>query len=489
MMAMHNLMYVGSVLLAWFLWMFTSLVKNYWIARKIGLPMVISPATPLNPFWIICYRVFPQVLLLKHLPLGLGQWVRCTFMGWTFNDKYALHDELGDLFVVVSPGAIEVMVADPQTAHAVLARRKDYIKPAVMYEQLNVFGPNLNSVEGEDWQRHRRLTAPSFNEKTSSLVWDEASRQARDMVASWSRKGSDGTKDTVGDTATLALHVLTSAGFGVAYPFGQGVQSLSPGHAMTYRDSLSLCLQNIITFSIFPKKFLSLKFLPSKLRTLGKAAHEFQRYMEETLAHERSSASDCQSGSGNLASALVQASEDAKQSMVEGKKTKLGLSDDEIFGNIFAYNLAGHETTANTVATALVLLAAHPQYQDWLTEEIDSIVGTSREAWQYEKAFLSLHRCLAVMVSSRFDKIPRVRRLLYSQRSVRNTATLRLYSLHPQVHGLPPTGNHEQRTLIFLTTSDLRQHQCPSSTYESQKLGFRLPHLGPSSLDHKIGVN
>ena len=431
MMAMHNLMYVGSVLLAWFLWMFTSLVKNYWIARKIGLPMVISPATPLNPFWIICYRVFPQVLWLRYLPLGLGRWVRCTFMGWTFNDKYALHDELGNLFVVVSPGAIEVIVADPQAAHTVLARRKDYIKPAVMYEQLNVFGPNLNSVEGEDWQRHRRLTAPSFNEKTSSLVWDEASRQARDMVASWSRKGSEGTKDTVGDTATLALHVLTSAGFGVAYSFGQGVQSLSQGHAMTYKESLSLCLQNIITFSIFPKRFLSLKFLPSELRTLGKAAHEFQRYMEETLAHERSSASDRQSGSGNLASALVQASEDAKKSMVEGKKIKVGLSDDEIFGNIFAYNLAGHETTANTVATALVLLAAHPQYQDWLTEEIDSVVGTSREAWQYEKAFPNLHRCLAVMVSNCFDKIPHVRRPLNSQHSVRNTAALRLYSLHP----------------------------------------------------------
>jgi len=457
-MAMQISLYISSVLLAWFLWMFTSLVKNYWIARKIGLPMIISPATPLNPLWIICYRVFPQVLLLKHLPWGLGRWARCTFMGWTFNDKYALHDELGELFAVVSPGAIEVIVADPQAAHAVLARRKDYIKPAVMYEQLNVFGPNLNSVEGEDWQRHRRLTAPSFNEKTSSLVWDEASRQARDMVASWSRKGSHGTKDTVGDTATLALHVLTSAGFGVAYSFGQGVQSLSPGHAMTYKDSLSSCLQNIITFSIVPKRFLSLQFLPNRLRTLGKAAYEFQRYMEEMLAHERSSASGRQSGPGNLASALVQASDDAKQSMVEGKHTKLGLTDDEIFGNIFAYNLAGHETTANTVATALVLLAAHPQYQEWLTEEIDSVLGTSRDAWQYEKAFPRLHRCLAVMVSSYFNNIPHVRRLLHSQHSARDTPSLRLYSLHPQVHRLPLPGNYEARKLNSLTTSDLCQH-------------------------------
>lgn len=43
-------------------------------------------------------------------------------------------------------------------------------------------------------------------------MWDEASRQAQDMVASWSRKGSEGTEDTVGDNETLTSHVLNSAG-------------------------------------------------------------------------------------------------------------------------------------------------------------------------------------------------------------------------------------------------------------------------------------
>lgn len=89
-------------------------------------------------------------------------------------------------------------------------------------EQLNVFSRNLNTVlcavdsiltfdqvEGDDWQRHRRLTAPSFNEKTSSLVWDEAGHQAQDMLASWSEQGTSGIQETVADEATLALHVLT----------------------------------------------------------------------------------------------------------------------------------------------------------------------------------------------------------------------------------------------------------------------------------------
>ncbi|KAL9582917.1 MAG: hypothetical protein Q9212_003017 [Teloschistes hypoglaucus] len=321
-------------------------------------------------------------------------------MGWSFQDKHKLHDELGPLFTLVTPAGNEITVADPGVAHTVLVRRKDYIKPAIMYEQLNVFGRNLNTVNGEDWQRHRRLTAPSFNEKISSLVWDEAGRQAHDMISSWTQQGERGTKDTVVDTATLALHVLTNAAFGAAYPFSEGVSKVSPGHEMTYRDSLSLCLSNIITFAILPKELLSLSFMPRKLQRVGQAAREFQQYMAEMLASERASTKYERT---NLMSALVRASDEDADSKASGQdSSKLGLTDDEIFGNIFAYNLAGHETTANTVAFALCLLAAYPKYQDWVREEIRQVQGdyppsTVGGEQSYEKIFPRLQRCLAVM--------------------------------------------------------------------------------------------
>ena len=213
--------------------------------------------------------------------------------------------------------------------------------------------------------------------------------------------GSEGTKATVEDTATLALHVLTSAGFGMSYPFRHGSQKPSDGHEMTYRDSLAICLNNIITFAIIPKKFLTLRWLPSRLRTLGQAVKEFQCYMDELLAHERNSRRTTP-GAENLVSVMLE----AESQLSVGKKTgsKLSLADNEIFGNIFAYSFAGHETTANAVATALVLLAANPQYQQWLAEEIDSVCSTSSnpETWAYDTNFPRLQRCLAVMVSRSF---------------------------------------------------------------------------------------
>ena len=220
------------------------------------------------------------------------------------------------------------------------------------------------------------------------------------MAESWADQGRMGTMETVPDTATIALHVLTFVGFGLSYPFHGGLRDLPAGHTMTYRDALSLCLQNTLTFSIFSRKTLSRSFLPTKLRTLGLAIKEFQTYMEEMLSHQKARVKE-EHESTNLMSALVRASEEARRTQDESGSRRHGLSDDEIFGNIFMFNLAGHETTANTVAASLVLLAAHPECQEWLAEEIRRVLENSKgsEEWKYEEVFPKLRRCLSVMVS------------------------------------------------------------------------------------------
>ena len=219
------------------------------------------------------------------------------------------------------------------------------------------------------------------------------------MLKSWTLHDVHGTFETVKDTETMTLHVLTHAASGTSYSFNQGVQKLLKGHTMSYKESLSVCLHNIIAFNIIPKQYLSSKFLPNQLRQLGQAVHEFQSYMAENLAQERDQDSGKRHGPGNLMSALVQASEDTNKSL-NGRVSKLGLTDREIFGNIFIYNLAGHETTANAISMSLVLLAAHPHLQDWLAEEVHEVcnMSSSTDIWEYEKTFPQFRRSLAVMV-------------------------------------------------------------------------------------------
>ena len=124
---------IGSIIFVSASWTLTSIILNYNAARKIGFPIVISPVTPLNPFWILTTKIFPSVLLLRYLPFRLGTWAKCTHMGWPFQDKYALHADIGPVFTLVTPGGNEITVADPCTAHTIFTKRKEFIKPAIMY--------------------------------------------------------------------------------------------------------------------------------------------------------------------------------------------------------------------------------------------------------------------------------------------------------------------------------------------------------------------
>ncbi|KAK5993819.1 Cytochrome P450 monooxygenase [Cladobotryum mycophilum] len=106
------------------------------------------------------------------------------------------------------------------------------------------------------------------------------------------------------------------------------------------------------------------------------------------------------------------------------ERNRRGLSVDEIYSNLFVINFAGHDTTANTLAFTMFLLAGNPNVQAWLSEEIQSAtkdVPTSE--WDYKTLFPKLTRCRAVLLE-----------------------TLRLY---PPVMILPKSTSSKIQTLRF----------------------------------------
>lgn len=189
---------------------------------------------------------------------------------------------------------------------------------------------------------------------------------------------------------------LTEAGYGIRHSYSEGVQQPRPGFTLTFRDALAMVLNNVMLLFLVPRKALKSPFVPQKLRDVGRAIREFQQYMEDMLAKERRLISQRKPGDGNLMSALIRVLEEEKRN-----DHAATLTDEEILGNIFIYAIAGHETTANSMAYAIVLLAAYPEWQDWLAEEVRSVLGnaaTEPNSWTYETSFPKLRRCLAVMV-------------------------------------------------------------------------------------------
>lgn len=160
-----------------------------------------------------------------------------------------------------------------------------------------------------------------------------------------------------------------------------------------------MILENcILIMALGPKSLSKARpWLPKswKLRRLADRCADFQRYMTELYEDEKAQArlQTDSSASKTLMSSLVRASQDEA-------KTGAGLTESEIYGNMFMLNFAGHDTTAHTFTFAIHFLAANPAVQDWVSEEVRSVLCENQAEWDYATSFPRLKRCFAVLLET-----------------------------------------------------------------------------------------
>lgn len=275
---------------------------------------------------------------------------------------------------------------------------------------LNIFGPNVGTVEGRDWQRHRKITGAAFTEQTYETVWSESLRQADGMLQWWTSQGSSPIYTTAKDVRALSLNVLAHVGFRKTYPFDGKAENTNTQEALSFRQTLCFVLDNALLTMAVPAKFLRLPFLPFKWRQVGEAIDALRHHMAALYNEEKSSSVQNSREPVNLMRSMVQASEQAThEASAEAKKSLaghvapkcVGLTMNEIFGNIFVYYFAGHDTTAAVFAYTMYLLAGHPEVQDWIAEELHYVLPShDNNQWRYEDHFPRLKRCLAVLVTT-----------------------------------------------------------------------------------------
>jgi cytochrome P450 len=385
-------------LLLWLTHRTITLLQNYTIARRLRLPILLTPLSWQDPWWLPLSSLFQP--LSPYFPF-----LSYSRLGWSLQDRYRMHHKYGPAFIIVSPRKTEIFIADPAAGRELLGNWRKWIKAPELYKIFTVFGEAVGTVNGEDWSRHRKVTAYGFSEKNCKLVWEEAVRQAEGMGAAWVEKGSKGVliEEVNSNAATLAMHVLSYAAFGKRHDFGdEGVRKVERGHKMSHAEALREILHNLMFVILFDAlRSLPEWLLPSKLRHLKLAKTEFKRYMVETVEEEREAVRRGDEGNrANLGAVLVAANEREKEVEtrdVYGGKVRRTLSDDELYGNLFFFAVAGHETTSGAISFALPLLAANPDVQEWVHEEVDKVARDGYEV--YNETYPKLVRSLAVMVS------------------------------------------------------------------------------------------
>jgi hypothetical protein len=117
----------------WLVYTGYCLFANYWIIRNIGVPLRVVPISPENPLWMIVdKKVF--IPIFERLPFGTGSFTRYNWRGWEFKDKAQSHLEMGDAFVLITPGRNWFYLCDAEGLADVFHRRVDFPRP------LEIFG-------------------------------------------------------------------------------------------------------------------------------------------------------------------------------------------------------------------------------------------------------------------------------------------------------------------------------------------------------------
>ncbi|KAF4554350.1 Cytochrome P450-like protein 78 [Elsinoe fawcettii] len=381
---------------------------NYIDGRKSGFYTILIPFAPAHPVWLIGSGVL-RTFLQRTLRGPLWDYLVVTVGPLEHEIKRAPFVKSGSKsYLLVTAGKNELWTADPEVIIEVLKRPKDFSQQDISNYILGHMGPSLITSDGASWSKQRKIVASVINERISKLVFEESLRQAfflGDELKTLS-KDANVTLPSMEGMKKIAINVLSRAGYGIPKAWEDDdapSESVSRGgrYHMDFMSSVKYMIDYLV-----PAAFMSPQILinmPSwvpgaeEMHRIGHAVKEYPYHARARIAEERALLASSKSASArpSLLAQLVLNSADAAQ---DTEKAAL-LTEPEMFGNLFVFTAAGFDTTANTLQFATMLLAAYPEWQDWLHEESKRLFpsGVNPSELDYASTFTKAPRHLALM--------------------------------------------------------------------------------------------
>lgn len=218
-------------------------------------------------------------------------------------------------------------------------------KGMVLQRAKIVLGDGVLTAEGDVHRHHRNLVQPAFH---SRRITGYASVMIDRVAAASGAWPAREPLDVHASTVRMTVETAGSTLLGTSVDVGTVEGALA--------DFLSAYKLAFLPFSE------KLQWLPvGPLRRLQRGRKSLHGLVDSVVAERAASGRD----GGDLLSALV---------LGDGDQ----LSSAELRDEATTLLLAGHETTANTLAYALHLLAAHPSVQADVQAEVDAVVSGDR---------------------------------------------------------------------------------------------------------------
>jgi cytochrome P450 len=259
-------------------------------------------------------------------------------------------DEYGDVVWMRFLYVPAIFLYHPDEIEYVLVTNaKNFIKSMSLRSNFfqRLVGNGLLTSQGEEWKRQRRLSQPAFHRERVASYGQVMADYATRLTEKWS-EGEN--RDIHRDMMRLTLEIV--------------VQCLFSADVSSDVDHVGATLKELV------KPFASQATLgwilnnrlptPAHLR-FHALARKIDRVVYRIISERRAAGED----KGDLLSMLLDArDEDGSQ-----------MDDRQLRDEVMTLFLAGHETTALTLAWSWYLLGTHPEVEKKFHAELDEVLG------------------------------------------------------------------------------------------------------------------
>jgi len=131
------------------------------------------------------------------------------------------------------------------------------------------------------------------------------------------------------------------------------------------------------------------------LKKLDEAYSTFDSFMREKIKQREKELEKLRSTPGATDDEIAESAGDVFGRLVNARMSEgsLSMSDKEIISNCSAFMFAGHETTANTLAGTLGLLAIYPGTQEYIHRGIIEVLGGREPTFEDFDALVVVQAC------------------------------------------------------------------------------------------------
>ena len=252
-------------------------------------------------------------------------------------------------------------VFSAEGAQQVLAgEAANFRKDNAFYQEIREsFGNGLLTSQDGDYLRQRRLVQPLFTRRSVETYASAVAAEATRLTDGW-RAAGDGTVDVVHEMTGLALRAVARILFGTDVDAAVGIVERCFPVLGAYVSSRGYS----------PRKPPRSWPLPANRRA-AVAHEELYAVCDRIIAERRAAGAGAGQGQDLLTLLMAAGGEDGE----DGAGGDDGFDLTELREQVLVFLLAGHETTATSLAFALHLLARHPEQQRLAHEELDRVLG------------------------------------------------------------------------------------------------------------------